>query len=222
MRVTARPCGVATCFARHMSSLGTRMLEMGFGCPRGLLGRVGGRLMASGNAATERHLVELAALGPEDVVLVLGPGPGVGLQAAGERSEHVIGVDPSAVMRDAARRRCAELIEQGRVLIDGGDAEDTGRPDASADVVLAVNNVQLWPDWSAGFAELRRVLRPGGRMLLSAHEKWLPGGQTALAGAVEGAGFTDVEVWTWEPPGRGASTAVQLRARRPAMPRQRP
>ncbi len=172
--------------------------------------------MASGNAATERRLVEIAALEPEDMVVVLGPGPGVGLQAAGERSGHVIGVDPSAVMRDVARRRCAELFEQGRVRIEGGDAEDTSLPDASADVVLAVNNVQLWPDWATGFAEVRRVLRPGGRVLLSAHERWLPGGQTALAGAVEAAGFADVEVWTWEPPGRGASTGAQLRASRPA------
>lgn len=98
-----------------MSGLGARMLESGFGRPSGLLGRIGGWLMARGNAGTERHLVELADLEPEDVVLVLGPGPGIGLQAAGVRARRVIGIDPSSVMRDAASRRCAELIDQGRV-----------------------------------------------------------------------------------------------------------
>jgi SAM-dependent methyltransferase len=82
--------------------------------------------------------------------------------------------------------------------------------------VLAVNNVQLWPDWPAGFGELHRVLRPGGRLLLSAHDKWLPGGLAALTAAVTAAGFDNIRTWTWEPPGRGATTAAQLSARRPA------
>jgi ubiquinone/menaquinone biosynthesis C-methylase UbiE len=58
--------------------------------------------MARANAGTERHLVELAELGSGETVLVLGPGPGVGLLEAGPRAGQVIGVDPSAVMRDAA------------------------------------------------------------------------------------------------------------------------
>lgn len=195
-----------------VSGLGARILEAGFGHPSGLLGRVGGWMMARGNAGTERYLVELADLGSEDVVLVVGPGPGIGLQAAGTRSGHVVGIEPSAVMRDAAGRRCAELISQGRVRVDPGMAQDTRLPDAAVDVVLAVNNVHIWPDWHAGFTELHRVLRPTGRILISAHEKWLPGGPEALTTAVEAAGFRDVQTWTWEPPGRGAATAVQLRA----------
>ncbi|MGH3914810.1 MAG: class I SAM-dependent methyltransferase [Pseudonocardiaceae bacterium] len=198
-----------------MSGIGARLLEAGFGRPRGLLGRVGGWLMARGNAETERQLVQLAGLEQDEVVLVLGHGPGIGLRAAGKRSGQVIGIDPSALMREAAGRRCGELIRQGRVRLASGVAQDTGLPDATVDVVLTVNNVALWPDWPAGFAELHRVLRPGGRMLLSAHEKWLPGGQAALTAAVDEAGFSEVQTWTWEPPGRGATTAVQLRAHRP-------
>lgn len=172
--------------------------------------------MARGNAGTERHLVELAELGPAETVLVLGPGPGIGLRAAGTRAGQVIGVDPSAVMREAGGRRCAELIRRGRVRLSGGDAEHTGLSGQSVEVVLAVNNVQIWPDLPAGLAEVYRVLRPGGRMLLSAHQKWLPGGLPGLAAAVAAAGFDHIETWTWEPPGRGATTAAQLRAHRPA------
>jgi arsenite methyltransferase len=198
-----------------MGTIGDRLLDMGFGQPRGLLGRIGGWLMARGNADTERHLVKLADLTPEDVVLVLGPGPGVGLEAAGIQAGHVVGVDPSATMLTVCGQRCGDLIEKGKVELVRGDAENTGQPDASVDVVLSVNNVMLWPDWRAGFAELHRILRPEGRMLISVHEKWLPGGLTALGTAVGEAGFDGVQTWTWEPPGRSATTAAQLRARRP-------
>ncbi|WP_180686571.1 class I SAM-dependent methyltransferase [Streptomyces gossypiisoli] len=91
-------------------------------------------------------------------------GPGVGLAAAAERSAHVIGIDPSEVMRAMARRRCAPLITRGRLRLSPGTAARTGRPDASVDVVISVNNLQLWPDLPAALAELHRVLRPGGRL----------------------------------------------------------
>lgn len=205
---------IVPCWAFAMASLGNRLLEMSFGRPSGPLGRVGGLLMARGNAATERHLVEIAEIRRRDVVLILGPGPGIGLEAAASRSEDVIGIDPSEVMLSSCRRRCEELIRRGTVRLVQGVANDTGQTAGSLDVVLAVNNVQIWPDWRAGFGELHRVLRPGGRLLLSAHEKWLPGGLTALTAAVDRAGFEEIHTWIWEPPGRSTTTAAQLRARR--------
>lgn len=198
-----------------MDSVRDRILDAAFGRPRGLWGRLGGRLMAHGNAATERHLVDVADLARDEVVLAVGPGPGVGLPYAAERAALVVAVDPSEVMRTLARRRCADLVARGVVRVEDAVAEATRQPDASVDVVLSVNNVQIWPDRAAGLAELRRVLRPGGRMLVSVHERWLPGGADAFTADVAGAGFTDVRMWRWQPPGRFAATAVQLRAKRP-------
>lgn len=123
-----------------------RLLTKGFGRPSGLLGRLGGRLMAHGNAATERRVVALVAPTEQDVVLVIGPGPGVGLEAAARRSAHVIGVDPSDVMLAMARRRCASAVARGRLRLAVGTAARTGEPDNSVDVVISVNNLQLWPD----------------------------------------------------------------------------
>ncbi|MEV4314084.1 class I SAM-dependent methyltransferase [Actinocrispum sp. NPDC049592] len=199
-----------------MTGLSERLLDMGFGHPRGPLGRLGGRLMARGNAATEQRLVDFAALTPDESVLIIGPGPGIGVRAAATRARHTVAVDPSETMLSACRKRCADLIADGKVALIQGDAANTTQPDDSADVILSVNNVMLWPDWHAGFTELRRVLRPGGRILLSAHDKWLPGGLPALKAAVTHAGFIDTQTWTWEPPTRGATTAAQLRAHLPA------
>lgn len=173
-----------------------------------MLGRIGGALMAWGNAATERHVVDAAGLTPRDTVLVLGPGPGVGLRAAAERAGHVIGVDPSETMLARCRARCPQAD------LHHGSAGDTGLAEASVDVVISVNNVQLWPARAAGFTELFRILRPGGRLVLSAHEKWLPVSRHELAVELEKAGFTEPQTWTWQPPGP-TGTAAQLRAKRP-------
>jgi arsenite methyltransferase len=198
-----------------MSDSMNEVLDRAFGHPRGLLGRLGGALMAHGNAATERHVVEMAAPSTAETVLIVGPGPGVGLEAAAARAAHVVGVDPSAEMLALCRERCAEQLAEGRVELREGTAEQTGQDDGSVDVVLSVNNVQLWPDRAAGFAELFRVLRPGGRLLLSGHEKWLPVARHALAAEVTAAGFTDLQTWRWEPPGPWSALAAQLRAVKP-------
>ncbi|MCI2424106.1 class I SAM-dependent methyltransferase [Saccharopolyspora sp. K220] len=186
-----------------------------------MLGRLGGRLMAYGNAATERHVVAVAVPQPGETVLVVGPGPGVGVLAA-EAAGHVIAVDPSPVMLAACRRRCAHLTRAGllRLELYERSVEQTGLPDAVADVVVSVNNIMFWPDRAAGFAELCRVLRPGGRLVLSAHERWLGGGADQLLHETREAGFTDTETWTWQPPTRSAGLAIQLRAARP--PAQEP
>lgn len=198
-----------------MTELRTRALDSAFGHPRGLLGVLGGTVMARGNAATERQVVRLAHLGATEDVLVIGPGPGVGLRTAGEHAGHVIGVEPSERMRRTAAKRCADLIASGRVELREGTAERTGLPASSVDTVLSVNNTHLWHDRPAAIAELHRVLRPGGTLLVSSHQRWLPDGRAGLQAEVQAAGFDDVQTWAWTPPTRFAGTAAQLRARRP-------
>jgi SAM-dependent methyltransferase len=186
-------------------------LDRAFGHPSGLLGAVGGALMARGNAAAEQQVVRLARLTGDEEVLVIGPGPGVGLRTTGEQAGRVVAIEPSARMRRTATRRCAALPN---VVVQDGTAEATGQPDAAFDVVLTVNNIQLWPDRGAALAELHRVLRPGGVLLVSTHERWLPGGRAGLHADVQTAGFADVQTWAWQPPTRG-TTQAQTRAIRP-------
>lgn len=190
------------------------VLDPTFGRPRGLLGRLGGALMARGNVEQERWAVARAELRPGEQVLEVGSGPGVGVQLAAkavEPSGHVVGIDPSPTMRQMATGRCANEIRTGVVGIRAGGAESTGCSDASIDAVLSVNNVMLW-DRQAGLSELVRVLRPGGRLVITVHQHVLDTSPEQLSEHVEAVGFDQVELTTrarrWKGP------AVELVARR--------
>lgn len=198
-----------------MATMRKRILRSAFGRPRGVAGRLGGLLMAWSNADQERRAVDLAAPEPGMTVLAIGHGPGVGLAPLAEAvtpGGRVVGVDPSARMRAMAARRCAGLIAEGVLELAGGDAEHTGLPDGSADAVVSVNNVMLW-DLAAGLAEVVRVLRPGGRLVVIVHRHVLEISPEELAKEAETAGFTDVELTTRE---RRRGPAIELLARRPA------
>ena len=190
------------------------ILEQAFGHPRGVLGRFGGIVMARGNAEQERRTVEQAGIEPGQRVLVIGPGPGVGLQLAAAAvvpDGHVIGVEPSEQMRGMAQARCATEIIDRVVALRAGGAEDTGCADGSIDVALSVNNVMMW-DRPRGFAELHRVLRPGGRLLISVHRHVLGVSADDLRKDAVAAGFERVEVDLRHR--RFNSPAVELTARR--------
>jgi SAM-dependent methyltransferase len=140
----------------------------GLALPQGMRGRLIGWLMTR-DTSEQRDVFEAMWLQPGQRVLEVGHGPGVLLALMADAGAEVIGVEPSPVMRDSARRRLREAIAAGQVDIRNGTAERTGLPDQSVDVAVAVNNVPMWSDLDAGFRELHRVLRPGGRLVVAWH-----------------------------------------------------
>jgi ubiquinone/menaquinone biosynthesis C-methylase UbiE len=79
----------------------------------------------------------------------------------------VTGVELSPEMAALARERAEDLGRQIDVRI--GDAEALDFPDESFDTVVCTYGLCTIPDDAAAVREARRVLRPGGRILLAEH-----------------------------------------------------
>jgi ubiquinone/menaquinone biosynthesis C-methylase UbiE len=144
------------------------MLMQMFGRPRGVPGRLGGIIMAHTNADCGAWVTELLEIGPCDSVLEVGFGPGVIIQRLSKLAAagHIAGIDPSQEMVAQARARNATAIKNGRVDLRRGSVEHLPFDDNAFDKALAINSMQVWPDSAVGLREMRRVIKPSGRVAL--------------------------------------------------------
>ena len=83
------------------------------------------------------------------------------------RDARITGIDISAAMLEIARARAAEIGCNAELRVD--DAQALELPDESFDTVVCTLALCSIPDARAAVAEMRRVLRPGGRVLLLEH-----------------------------------------------------
>jgi ubiquinone/menaquinone biosynthesis C-methylase UbiE len=185
-----------------MAATGTSTSTSQFAHPRGVFGWIAGRIMAIENR--RRNALALSVLDPQpgDHVLEIGFGPGVTIRRLAEMVGHgsVAGVDSSPVMVGLARRRNGRAIREGRVDLRYGSVELLPYPDGPFDRALAVNSQHHWPNSVANLREVRRVLKPGGVIVIAEQPVWE--GSDAddyqfaneLAARLKTAGFVEVEV----------------------------
>jgi ubiquinone/menaquinone biosynthesis C-methylase UbiE len=177
-----------------MSVLKTILMRM-FGRPMGTLGWLGGMIMARANAALARSAIGLLDVQPTEKVLEVGFGPGVGIEllARSAPAGRVAGIDCSTAMVAQARARNVEAIASGVVDLRHGAVEDLPFEDGSFDAVLAINSMQVWPDIMAGLREIRRVLRPGGRIALG-FTPYSGQQRTGITESLSAAGFAQARL----------------------------
>ena len=133
------------------------------------------------------------------VDLACGRG-GYGLEIAGRTGARLVGVDFSAEAVRQAREQARRLGVAADFRV--GDLAATGLDTGSARGVLCVDAIQFAPQPQAAYGEIRRVLAPGGRAVLTcweAHERndeRVPARlrQVDLRAGLTAAGFADVEV----------------------------
>jgi ubiquinone/menaquinone biosynthesis C-methylase UbiE len=119
----------------------------------------------------ERHtdvLTEAVGLGPGQQLLDVGCGFGrPAIRFAQRTGADVVGVNVSAEQVATARRLAAEAGGTDRVRFEVADANALPYPDDSFDAVWAVEVLMYLPDRLRALREIHRVLRPGGRFVLS-------------------------------------------------------
>ncbi|WP_374590176.1 class I SAM-dependent methyltransferase [Aquabacterium sp.] len=101
-------------------------------------------------------------------VLEIGIGTGLNMPFyAKDRVEKIVGVDPALKMHSLAQKRVQAAGLQ--VELVGLSAERLPLADASFDTVVCTYTLCSIPEPLAALAEMRRVLKPGGKLLFSEH-----------------------------------------------------
>jgi SAM-dependent methyltransferase len=104
-------------------------------------------------------------------VLEVACGAGLGLGYLSRRAERVVGLDIDPTNLERAR---ATYKGRPRVEIVEGDAERLPFPDASFDAVILFEAIYYLPSPERFVAEARRVLRPGGELMICTANRDLP------------------------------------------------
>jgi len=121
-------------------------------------------------APARSKVLDFARLAPGDRVLDVACGTGFATFAAalsvGPGGE-AVGVDLSGRMIDAARRR-ADVRRVANARFERMDAERLDLPGATFDAALCLQGLMYFSDPVRALREMRRALRPGGRLAVSA------------------------------------------------------
>jgi SAM-dependent methyltransferase len=179
-----------------------------FGVPSGRLGSVGARLMPRMVGRLYPMMADELELRPEDDLLEVGCGSAMLLAEHASHVRHVAGLDASEIQVRMARERLAERIAAGTAEIVQGDAVALPWEDGRFSVVASLNCLKFVPDPPKALREMRRVLRPDGRLVLTIDkqsDKWGRSGEVDAMGQwqwseedvrrmLEEAGFADVSV----------------------------
>jgi arsenite methyltransferase len=157
------------------------------GYPRELLARV--PEMAAQSFAGVANPFSLGTLEPGELVLDVGSGAGtdslVAAQMVGSEGR-VTGIDMTSEMLAKARAAAAEM-DAANVQFVEGEVERLPFEDESFHVVISNGVIDLVPDKDAVFSEIRRVLRPGGRIQLA---------DVTIQNPVSEEGRRKIDLWT--------------------------
>jgi len=121
--------------------------------------------MNRSNGDLNRAAIALLSVTAGEQILEIGPG-NAAFAPDLLRAPHsaYVGVDVSAAMVDAGNALLVACGLQDRADVRLGDAHALPLDSGCVDAALAVNTLYFWDELKFAFAELARVLRPGGQL----------------------------------------------------------
>src|SRR5262245_52558352 len=184
----------------------------------GIAGLAAGLSFLIGRDDVAALAADRAAIAPGDRLVDIGCGPGTAVRVALRRGATAVGVDPAPVMLRLARL----TTHRGDARWLEGAAEALPIEDASVTVAWSLSTVHHWRDLGDGLAEVRRVLQPGGRFLVTERRigrdthghgshGWTAAQANAFAARCAEAGLVDVDVSTHTPGNRPTFVVVGTR-----------
>jgi SAM-dependent methyltransferase len=118
-----------------------------------------------------REALRLASLPPRARIADIAAGPGTLSLIAAGAGARVSAIDLSPQMVAAFRGRIAAANMESAVDVRVGDGQQLPFEDGGFDAAFSMFGLMFFPDRAAGLREMKRVLKPGGRAVISS---WIP------------------------------------------------
>lgn len=196
--------------------------------PEGTLGKMMLRSMNTGHSSLANWgFAHLPSMAPERIVdLGCGGGKNAAELLKAYPAAHVTAVDYSPLSVETAAEYNRDAIAAGRCTVQQGDVSALAMPEETFDLATAFETVYFWPGLEKCFAQVARILRPGGYFLIcnesdgtdaagKKYEKIIDGMRCytsdELTAALLAAGFSEVT-----PDHHGANPWITVLARKGA------
>ena len=137
--------------------------------PKGMIGRAIGERMRRQHEPEVQWTLSLLDVRPTDSILEIGFGSGraIELLTAQATDGHIAGIDLSRTMLHVASQRNAQAIQRGQVELRQGNVTTLPFEDAQFDTIFSIHTLYFWPDYARAIAEIARVLKPGGLLVVT-------------------------------------------------------